>query len=178
MNRKSWVRWLDSFSDNLKSKIENLKLAGLSVIDFALVMVGAVVEAQQPKKIPRIGFLSTAAPPGTPYESFRQGLRDLGYVEGQNIGIEYRYGQGRPRLAELATELVELKVDLIVAQGQAAMIAKTAARAVPVVFGMSGDPVDAGLVDGLASGRKHDRHDFSRLRAGGKTSRTTQGSGA
>jgi len=150
MNRKSWVRWLDSFSDNLKSKIENLKLAGLSVIAFALVMVGAVVEAQQPKKIPRIGFLSTAAPPGTPYESFRQGLRDLGYVEGQNIGIEYRYGEGRPRLAELATELVELKVDLIVAQGQAAMIAKTAARAVPVVFGMSGDPVDAGLVDGLA----------------------------
>ena len=107
-------------------------------------------QAQQPKKIPRIGFLSTAAPPGTPYESFRQGLRDLGYVEGQSIAIEYRYGEGRPRLAELATELVELKVDLIVAQGQAAMTAKTAVRAVPVVFGMSGDPVDAGLIDGLA----------------------------
>src|SRR5215468_5610299 len=66
MNRKSWVRWLDSFSDNLKSKIENLKLAGLSVIVFAFVMVGAVVDAQQPNRIPRIGFLSTAAPPGTP----------------------------------------------------------------------------------------------------------------
>ena len=85
-----------------------------------------LAEAQQPKKIPRIGFLSSAAPSGTPYESFRQGLRDLGYVEGQNIAIEYRYGEGRPRLAELATELVQLKVDLIVAQGQAAMIAKTA----------------------------------------------------
>lgn len=109
-----------------------------------------LAEAQQPKKIPQIGFLSSAAPSGTPYESFRQGLRDLGYVEGQNIAIEYRYGEGRPRLAELATELVQLKVDLIVAQGQAAMTAKTAERAVPVVFGMSGDPVDAGLIDSLA----------------------------
>jgi ABC-type uncharacterized transport system substrate-binding protein len=107
-------------------------------------------EAQQPKKVPRIGFLSSAAPPGTPYESFRQGLHDLGYVEGQNIAVEYRFGEGRPRLAELATELVELKVDLIVAQGQAAMTAKTVERAVPVVFGMSGDPVDAGLIDSLA----------------------------
>ena len=93
-----------------------------------------LTEAQQPaKKIPRIGFLSSAAPPGTPYESFRQGLRDLGYVEGQNIAIEYRFGEV-PRLTELATELVHLKVDLIVAQGQAAMIAKTAARAIPVVL--------------------------------------------
>ena len=109
-----------------------------------------LTEAQQPaKKIPRIGFLSSAAPPGTPYESFRQGVRDLGYVEGQNIAIEYRFGEV-PRLTELATELVHLKVDLIVAQGQAAMIAKTAARAIPVVFGLSGDPVDAGLIDSLA----------------------------
>jgi putative ABC transport system substrate-binding protein len=108
-----------------------------------------LAEAQQPKKIPRIGFLSSTAPPGTPYESFRQGLRDLGYVEGQNIAIEYRSGEV-PRLTELATELVHLKVDLIVAQGQAAMIAKTAARAIPVVFGLSGDPVDAGLIDSLA----------------------------
>ena len=136
-----------------------------------------LAEAQQPKKIPQIGFLSSAAPSGTPYESFRQGLRDLGYVEGQNIAIEYRYGEGRPRLAELATELVQLKVDLIVAQGQAAMTAKTAERAVPVVFGMSGDPVDAGLIDSLGStGRKHDWRDFSRFRAGGETSRITQGS--
>jgi putative ABC transport system substrate-binding protein len=115
-----------------------------------LLAVGVTAEAQQPKKVARIGFLSSAASPGTPYESFRQGLRDLGYVEGQNIAIEYRSGEGIPRLTELATELVELKVDLIVAQGQAAIAAKTAARAVPVVFGMSGDPVDAGLIDGLA----------------------------
>jgi ABC-type uncharacterized transport system substrate-binding protein len=115
-----------------------------------LLAVAVVTEAQQPKKVARIGFLSSAASPGTPYESFRQGLRDLGYVEGQNIAIEYRSGEGIPRLTELATELVELKVDLIVAQGQAAIAAKTASRAVPVVFGMSGDPVDAGLIDGLA----------------------------
>jgi putative ABC transport system substrate-binding protein len=115
-----------------------------------LLAVAVVTEAQQPKKVARIGFLSSAASPGTPYESFRQGLRDLGYVEGQNIAIEYRSGEGIPRLTELATELVELKVDLIVAQGQAAIAAKTASRAVPVVFGMSGDPVDAGLIDSLA----------------------------
>jgi putative ABC transport system substrate-binding protein len=115
-----------------------------------LLAVAVVTEAQQPKQVARIGFLSSAASPGTPYESFRQGLRDLGYVEGQNIAIEYRSGEGIPRLTELATELVELKIDLIVAQGQAAIAAKTASRAVPVVFGMSGDPVDAGLIDGLA----------------------------
>ena len=93
-----------------------------TVISFALIALFSALcaspEAQQTKKIPQIGFLSSAAPPGTPYELFRQGLRDLGYVEGQNIAIEYRYGEGRPRLAELATELVQLKVDLIVAQGQ------------------------------------------------------------
>src|SRR5215475_4614738 len=115
-----------------------------------LLGAGTFADAQQPKKIPRIGFLSTAASPGTPYESFRQGLRDLGYLEGQNIAIEYRFGEGIPRLTELATELVELKVDLLVAQGQAALIAKTAERAVPVVFALSGDPVDAGLLDSLA----------------------------
>jgi putative tryptophan/tyrosine transport system substrate-binding protein len=127
---------------------------GTKVIGFALcAMLFALcvsVEAQQPKKTPRIGFLSTAAPPGTPYESFRHGLRDLGYVEGQNITIEYRSGEGIPRLTELATELVQLKVDLIVAQGQAAFTAETTVRAIPVVFGLSGDPVDAGLIDSLA----------------------------
>ena len=115
----------------------------------ALIIAAFHPAEAQPKKIPRIGFLSSAAPPGTPHESFRQGLRDLGYVEGQNIAIEYRAGEV-PRLTELATELVHLKVDLIVAQGQAAMTAKTVARAIPVVFGMSGDPVDAGLIDSLA----------------------------
>ena len=104
MNRKSWVRWLDSFSDNLESKIENLKLAWLSVIAFALVMVGAVVEAQQPKKIPRIGFLSTAAPPGTPYESFRQGLRDLGYVEAGGL---MSYGTSLTDLSRRAATYVD-----------------------------------------------------------------------
>src|SRR4030095_6372549 len=115
----------------------------------ALILTTIHLAEAQPKKIPRIGFLSSAAPPGTPYESFRGGLRDLGYVEGQNIAIEYRSGEV-PRMTELATELVHLKVDLIVAQGQAAMITKTVARAIPVVFGMSGDPVYAGLIDSLA----------------------------
>jgi putative tryptophan/tyrosine transport system substrate-binding protein len=127
----------------MKTKILVYALPGLFLTLIHLA------EAQQPKKIPRIGFLSSAAPPGTPYESFRGGLRDLGYVEGQNIAIEYRSGEVS-RMTELATELVHLKVDLIVAQGQAAMITKTVARAIPVVFGMSGDPVYAGLIDSLA----------------------------
>jgi putative ABC transport system substrate-binding protein len=126
-----------------------MKAKILVYVMLALILTTIHLAEAQPRKIPRIGFLSSAAPPGTPYESFRQGLRDLGYVEGQNIAIEYRSGEV-PRLTELATELVHLKVDLIVAQGQAAMIAKTAARAIPVVFGLSGDPVDAGLIDSLA----------------------------
>jgi len=156
MNKKMLAPFLNSCSDNRKSKtcteldrsIRNGKFA--VVLGVLLLTLSFPVNAQQQKKIPRIGFLSAAAPPGTPYESFRRGLRDLGYVEGQNIAIEYRSGEGTPRLTELATDLVQLKVDLIVAQGQAALTAKTAVRAVPVVFGLSGDPVDAGLIDGLA----------------------------
>src|SRR5215467_12083063 len=87
----------------------------------ALLAVAVTVEAQQPKKVPRIGFLSANSPASSVrIETFRQGLRDLGYVEGQNIVIEQRYAEGNlDRLPGLAAELVRLKVDLIVSAGPA-----------------------------------------------------------
>src|SRR6266705_773135 len=105
---------------NLKSKVQNLKLAGLSVIAFALLVAGAAAQAQQSKKIPRIGFL--AASSGERLKNrlvaFQQGLRELGYSEGKNIVIEQRYAAGQfERLRDLADELVRLKVDVIVAEG-------------------------------------------------------------
>ena len=107
-------------------------------------------EAQKPAKMPRVGYLFPAAGLSTQFEAFRQGLRDLGYIEGQNIAIEYRSGEGSSRLPDLATELAQLKVDVIVAQGAAAIPAKKAAGAVPIVFGTSGDPVEGGFVSSLA----------------------------
>jgi putative ABC transport system substrate-binding protein len=116
-----------------------------------LVLVSnSAAEAQKRAKVPRVGYLIPAAGVSAQYEAFRQGLRDLGYVEGQNITIEYRSGESSSRLADLATELAQLKVDVIVAQGAAAAPAKTAAGAVPIVFGTSGDPVEGGFVASLA----------------------------
>ena len=83
-------------SDNRKSKNQNRKWMGLSVIAFVLVVAGAMAQAQQPAKMPRIGYLSTNTPVAmsTRTEAFLQGLRELGYVEGKNIVIEYRYAEG------------------------------------------------------------------------------------
>jgi putative tryptophan/tyrosine transport system substrate-binding protein len=111
------------------------------------------VEAQQPKRVPRVGFL--AAPSQSFFsaraEGFRQGLRNLGYIEGQNIVIEYRYAEGNlRRLRELAEELVSLKVDVIVASGAGGMAAKNATQTIPIVFASVPDPVASGLVDSLA----------------------------
>ena len=110
-------------------------------------------EAQQPTKIPRIGWLAGNLPyTQTPrIEVFRQGLRELGYVEGKDIIIEARFNEGKlDQLPDLAAELVRLKVDLIVAIGtQAAQSAKSATKTVPIVA-TSGDPVVSGLVASLA----------------------------
>jgi len=109
--------------------------------------------AQPAAKIARIGYLAPnmAASPHL-HESFLQGLRDLGYVEGRNVMIEYRDAEGKlKRLPDLAAELVALKVDVIVAGGTpAALAAKQATRTVPIVFGAVGDAVTSGLVTGLA----------------------------
>ncbi len=122
----------------------------------ALVALGAVplaAEAQQATKVPRIGYLwgnLTGSPHMT--EGFRQGLRDLGYVEGRNIVIEFRDAEGKlERLPALAAELVALKVDVIVVGGTvAALAAKQATRTLPVVFVSAIDPVTDGLVTSLA----------------------------
>jgi putative ABC transport system substrate-binding protein len=118
---------------------------------FALCLVA---EAQQPAKVPRIGLLV----PGSQSvfsirtDAFRQGLRELGYVEGQNIAIEYRYVEGQTdRLPDLATELVQLKVDVIVtASIPPVLAAKKASSTIPIVFAATNDPVASGLVDSLA----------------------------
>ena len=120
----------------------------------ATVGVGALAPAQQPAKVPRIGFLLAVSPSAAAArtEGFRQGLRDLGYVEGKNIVIESRYAEERlDRLPALAAELVRLKVDIIVtAGGQATRAAKQATPTIPVVMTNDSDPVGSGFVASLA----------------------------
>jgi putative ABC transport system substrate-binding protein len=113
-------------------------------------------EAQQPKKIPRIGYLSEFDPAieSIRFKAIRQALRELGYIEGQNIATEYRYPEGKLyRLSELATDLVRLKVDIVVVAGGDGPIraAKNATKTIPIVMvGAGSDPVEAGLVESLA----------------------------
>ena len=114
------------------------------------------VDAQEPKKVPRIGYLSSFDPAtdSTRAEPFRLALRERGYIEGQNIATEYRYAEGKlDRFPELAAELVRLKVDIIVVSGGASTIraAKNATKTIPIVMaGLPADPVEAGLVESLA----------------------------
>jgi putative ABC transport system substrate-binding protein len=109
----------------------------------------SVADAQQAGKISRLGILANVAAPQI--DALRQGLRDAGYVEGQNIIIETRYAEGRlERLPDLAAELVQLKVDVIVSIGPATPYAAKSIKSIPVVMGYSGDPVDAGIVASLA----------------------------
>ena len=115
-----------------------------------------VAQAQQPKKVPRIGYLSNTDPAtdSARAEAIRLALRELGYIEGQNIATEYRYAEGKPdRFPELAAELVRLKVDIIVVAGGDPWIraAKNATKTIPIVMvGGGSDPVEAGLVESLA----------------------------
>jgi ABC-type uncharacterized transport system substrate-binding protein len=110
--------------------------------------------AQQPAKIPRIGYLSGNYPsnPGPNVEAFRHGLRDLGYIEGQNILLEYRYSEGKnDRMPRLVAELVKLKVDVFVSGvGPAIRAAQQATKTIPIVIVTTGDPVATGYVDSLA----------------------------
>jgi len=145
-----------SFPENPKSAIQNPKWLRLSVIAFVLVVVGAVAQAQQPKKIPRIGYLAATDPASDSArsEAIRLALRELGYIEGQNIATEYQYAEGKPdRLPELVAKLVRLKVDIIVVAGADTAIraAKNATKTIPIVMsGVGADPVKAGLVESLA----------------------------
>jgi putative ABC transport system substrate-binding protein len=116
----------------------------------------SLAEAQQPKKIPRIGYLSNndRATESTRVEAIRLALRERGYIEGQSIAIEYRYAEGKlDRFPELAAELVRLKVDVIVVGGgtQFVQAVKNATKTIPIVMtGTGDDPVEAGMVDSLA----------------------------
>ena len=132
----------------MKKKITRLALSA------ALLALGAFAEAQQPKKVPRIGYLTTAArlADAPRVEALRQGLRDVGYVEGKNINIEYRYAAGKlERVPELAEELVRLKVDILVVSGIAtAEPARRVTTTIPIVVAGAGNPIGSGLVASLA----------------------------
>ena len=125
-------------------------LLGLAFASFHLA------EAQQSKKVHRIGYLTALDPAteSTRAETIRLALRELGYVEGQNVAFEYRYAERKAdRLPELAAELVRLKVDIIVASGSDTVVraAKNATKTIPIVMSGQGiDPVEVGLVESLA----------------------------
>jgi putative ABC transport system substrate-binding protein len=130
-------------------------LSSISIAAFVLVL-GVAAEAQQPKKVPRIGYLaqSDAASDSARTEGIRLALRERGYIEGQNVAIESRYGEGKPdRFPELAAELARLKVDIIVIAGADSLIqaAMNATKTIPIVMaGLGSDPVDVGFVESLA----------------------------
>jgi putative tryptophan/tyrosine transport system substrate-binding protein len=143
--------WIDSFG--IKSALRNLKFAILlGAMLFALCLTA---EAQQPGKVPRIGFLDPSSASGNAVrlEAFWQEMRKLGWIEGKNINVEYRFAEnkGPERQPELAADLVRLKVDLIVVSGTpAALAAKKATTTIPIVMTNTGDPVGAGVVASLA----------------------------
>ena len=128
----------------------------LTMLATAMLAFVNLSQAQQPKKVSRIGYLSTTDPAtdSARAEGIRLALRELGYIEGQNIAIEYRYAEGRPdREPGLAAELVRLKVDIIVvASGDVTIrAAKNATKTIPIVMvGLGSDPVRAGHVESLA----------------------------
>jgi putative ABC transport system substrate-binding protein len=121
-----------------------------------LLLTVSLADAQQPKKVPRVGYLSGFEPAreSARSEAIRQALRELGFIEGQNIAIEYRYTEGKTdRLPKLAAELVRLKVDIIVVAGGETWIraAMNATKTIPIVMVGAGiDPVKAGLIESLA----------------------------
>ena len=126
---------------------KNIVVSGV----FGLILASFYpVEAQQPAKVRKIGFLSQTGAAAANIEEFRLGMRELGYIEGQNIVIEFRSGERGAQLTQLANELVQQKVDVIVTSGPATNPAKMATETIPIVFNYSGDPVEAGFIDSLA----------------------------
>ena len=117
-----------------------------------LITLCSLAEAQQPNRIPRLGILRTGAPPDPLMDALRQGLRELGYIEGKNVLVEYRWAQGKnEQLAELAANLVQIKVDVIIAAGPGPILAaKQATSTIPIVMPVVINPVGSGLVESLA----------------------------
>jgi putative ABC transport system substrate-binding protein len=159
MKKRVWIGfWC---GNNPKSKtctelsrsIENPKWLGIVAIGVIFALFGAVAQAQQSGKMSRIGYLSRGSGPGANEEIFRQGLRSLGYIEGQTIAIESRFAHEKlDRLPELAAELVQLKVAIIVAGAGAPTVqaAKTATTTIPIVMANVNDAVALGFVASLA----------------------------
>ena len=141
-------KWIAAEKKHIKKKVTVLTLCAM------LLALCVSAKAQQPKKVPRIGFLggSSASANAGRIEAFRQGLRELGYVEGKNIVIEHRWAEGKlDRLPALAAELVRLKVDIIVSAGPTVTrVAKEATVTIPIVMGFDDDPVGSGFVASLA----------------------------
>ena len=144
-----------SLSDNRKSAIQNRKWAGTVAIVITIAMCGAVAQAQQQQKVPRIGYVTGsggANNPGPNIEAFQQGLRDLGYIERKNILVEYRYAEGNlDQLPGLVAELVQLKPDILVVESLTGInAAKQATKTISIVMVTTQDPVATGIVDSLA----------------------------
>src|SRR5215475_8474287 len=120
----------------------------ISLLGGGAIAWPVAARAQQATKLPTIGYLGT---PSAWTAAFVQRLRELGWIEGRNIAIEYRWAEGRPeRYAEIAAEFVQLKVDVIVTTGAAALAAKQTTSVIPIVFAVANDPIGSGLVAGLA----------------------------
>ena len=143
--------------DNARNEVRNEESCGvINPCCSGTACLRATAEAQQPKKVPLIGYLSShdSASESTRPEGIRLALRELGYIEGQNIATEYRYAEGKvDRLPELAAELVRLKVDIILTAGgePPTRAAKNATKTIPIVMvGGGTDPVEAGLIESLA----------------------------
>ena len=155
MNAKAWLRDMMLRSDNRKSQIQKIISATFVAFVLTCAMGRPLVQAQQPAgKVPRLGFLAFGSPPGgsSSLEEFRKGLGELGYVEGRNIAIEYKWAEGRQeRLPGLANDLVRSKVNVIMTSGMSAVLAATnATKTIPIVFAGAADPVAWGLVASLA----------------------------
>jgi len=129
------------------------KVGWFSILVAAALHTFAVItEAQQPAKVPRIGYIAPTGPENTNYAAFLRGLRDLGYIEGKNILVEYRSMEGnRDRIPSLMAELVQLKVDILVSPNAPTILAaKQATRTIAIVMVVNTDPLASGLVDSLA----------------------------
>ena len=157
MHKTLLYLFVKSSSANRKSKIQNRKWVGFIALVVALTFSGAVALAQQPKKFTRIGYLvsSDAGTASVAIERIRLALRELGYIEGQNIATEYRYAEGKDdRSSELAAELVRLKPDIILVSGGTLRWVRpvmNATKTIPIIMtGAGADPVRAGLVESLA----------------------------
>ena len=144
-----WCVWRPS-----TTLLGSIRLIRLVLLALGVLAASLAADAQQAGKVPRIGFLGVSSPSDRPplLDAFRQRLRELGWVEGQNIVIDYRYAEDRvDRLSDLAAELVRLKVDLIVSLGtQGVTAAKNATETIPIVMIAVRDPVGTGFIASLA----------------------------